>query len=283
MDIRKYSESDYNNFEQEKNEVLKKVESGVYVPSKVLKKYNLEEKFKSIREATEQSMQRGTAPFATAKTNSKENIIVPESVKEAKVFPKKSLTRLLTGDVEPSWIVGLGRMEKDNVTPMQGYKDVFVSNLEEYERKGIRFNPKRKNNPTEMASKLDLKGEDLKKVEEKGAWLIQIHPSSKLAVPSARKNEWNPEYVEGGYTGSEQREWVTPNVGLDTEARAGRVKIFKMDTNGKTVEWKFFQGKLLPNPPLAKGAKAVEGSWRHAIEQHVQMLSKNIDPPKQDN
>ena len=282
MEIRKGSDDRYNNFEQQKNEISKKIESGAYVPEKILKKYDLTEKFKSIREATEQSMQRGTAPFGQARTNSEENIIVPESVKEAKVFPKKSLTRLLTGDVKPEWIVGLGRMEKDNVTPLQGYKDVFVSNLEEYERKGIHFDPNKNNNPALMASKLDLKGDDLKKVETEGAWLIEIHPGSKLAVPSDRKSDWNPEYVEGGYTGSEQREWVTPNIGLDAEARAGRVKIFKMDQDGKTVEWKFFKGKLLPDQPLVDG-KAIEGSWRHAIDHHVQAQRKKINPPKDDS
>ncbi len=283
MKIRKDSGNEYTNFEQKKIEVEKKIESGVYVPNKVLKKYNLEEKFKSVREATEQSMQRGTAPFATAKTNSRENILIPDSIKDAKVFPKKSLTRLLTGDVKPEWIVGLGKMEKDNVTPAAGYKDVFVSNLEEYERKGINFDPKKNNNPVEMASKLDLKGDDLKKVETQGAWLIEIHPSSKLATPTSRKSEWNPEYVEGGYTKSEQREWVTPNVGLDAEVKAGRARIYKMDSKGNTVEWKFFQGKLLPNPPFVKGEKAVEGSWRHAIEQHVEAHGKKINPPKDDS
>ena len=283
MKIRTGSENDYKNFEQKKNDVFKKVESGIYVPNKVLKEYNLEEKFKSIRDATEQSMQRGTAPFASAKTNTKENIIVPESVKEAKVFPKKSLTRLLTGGVLPEWIVGLGMIEKDNITPKAGYKDVFVSNLEEYERKGIYFDKDKKNNPTEMASKLDLKGTDLNKVIQHGAWLIQIHPSSKLAIPTERKSDYNPEYVEGGYTGSEQREWVTPNIGLDKEIKAGRAKIFKMDTEGKTVEWKFFQGKLYPNPQVAKKDAAVVGSWRHAIEQHVEKLNNKINPTKEDS
>jgi len=278
MEIRKDSGNGYNNFEQKKIGVEKKIESGVYVPHKVLKKYDLQEKFKSVREATEQSMQRGTAPFGQAKTNTRENIITPDSVKDAKVFPKKSLTRLLTGDVKPEWIVGLGRMQKDKITPEEGYKDVFVSNLEEYERKGIHFDPKKSNNPVNMASKLDLKGDDLKKVEDNGAWLIEIHPSSKLATPSSRKSEWNPEYVEGGYTGSEQREWVTPNVGLDAEARAGRARIFKMDKEGKTLEWKFFQGKLLPDESLVNG-RAVEGSWRHAIDSHVQSQAKKITPP----
>lgn len=259
-----------------KEDVNKKIEDCVYIPLKVLKEYNLENKYKSIKQATQESMARETSPFAKTKPSSVEHIVAPPSIDKVRLFPKKSLTRLLTGDVKPEWITGLGRMESDKVTPAQGYKDVFVSNLEEYERKGIKFDPRKKNDPVDMAEKLDLKGGDLDKIKNQGAWLIEIHPSSKLAVPTERKSEWNPEYIEGGYTKSEQREWVTPNVGLDEEARAGRVKIFKIDNKGQTVEWKFFQGKLLPNYPINKNGVPVEGSWRHAIDQHIKEQGKKI-------
>jgi len=247
----------------------------VYVPQKVLEARGQGDKFKSIKDTTAASMLAEKTLFAKAKPASIENLEAPKGVKP-QPFPKKSLTRLLTGDVKPEWIVGLGKMKEDKVTPADGYKDCFVSSLEEYEKKGINFDSEQANDPVQMASKLDLMDSDVQKVKDHGAWLIEIHPSSKLAIPSDRKNEWNPGYVEGGYTGSGQQEWVTPNIGLDEEARAGMVKIFKMSPDGKTTEWKFFQGKMYPNTPNDVNGP-VEGSYNHAINAHIKSNKNQIN------
>ena len=242
---------------------LEKLRRGIYVPENVLKKLGLEKEFKSIKAATGHSLVQEKGPFAKAKIATKENLQAPASEKDPKPFPKSSLTRLLTGDVKAEWLVGLGKMKADKVTPAEGYKDVFASSMEAYQKKGIQFDPKKSNDPVEMAKKLDLKGDDLKKIEQNGAWLVEIHPGSKLAIPTERKSAWNPEYIEGGYTKSEQQEWVTPNVGLEKEMLAGNVRIYKMDTAGNTVEWKFFKGKLMPHE-----------EWRKAIQTHASEVSK---------
>lgn len=243
----------------------------VYVPKKVLEARGEGAKFKSIQNATIESMAEDKTLFAKAKPASIKHLTPPVGAGHVRAFPKKSLTRLLTGDVKPEWIVGLGKMKTDKKTPEEGYKDCFVSSLEEYEKKGIHFNPKKVNKPAEMAEKLDLKESDVEKIKKEGAWLLEIHPSSKLAIPTERKNEWNPEYAEGGFTVSGQQEWVTPNISIDAEARAGRIKIFKLSPEGKTVEWKFFQGKLYPHiPDNSKGP--AEGSYNQAVETHIKSL-----------
>lgn len=259
---------------KEKEIALEKLRQGIYVPLPTLKKYGLEHRFIPIAQAIQEAMKKEKTVFGKAKLVANANLTPPSSVTKVQPFPKKSLTRLITGDVKPEWLVGLGRMKEDKRTPQEGYKDVFVSSLEEYERKGIHFDPEQANDPVEMATKLDIKGTDFDKVKTHGAWLIEIHPSSKLAVPTERLNEWNPGYIEGGFTRSEQQEWVTPNVPLDQEIRAGNIKIFKIDNNGGTVEWKFFQGKLWPDYPPGSDGKLVEGSWRHAIDEHVKNARK---------
>lgn len=241
-------------------DILKKLEAGQYVPPHTLARFNKELKASGYeveqllaKNALLKAMQSGQTCFAQAKPASKEHL---KGIRQEKQpFPKTSLTRMLTGDVKPEWLVGLGRMQSNKITPAEGYKDVFVSSLEEYEKKGIHFDFDSKNDPVVMAEKLDLKKTDLKLIQNQGAWLLLIHPGSKLAIPTERKSEWNPEYVEGGYTGSDQQEWVTPNLGLDYAVRTGEIKIFKMDTEGNTVEWKFFQGKLMPVDEREKAIK----------------------------
>lgn len=259
-----------------KTEIKDKLGNKTYVPLKVLERFSLKHEFISIRHSTAESMRRETTAFGKVKPAVVENLKPPPVIEKPQPFPKESLTRMLTGDVKPEWLVGLGRMKKDQVTPEEGYKDCFVSSLGEYQRKGINFEATELNNPVDMAEKLDLKPSDTDKIRQHGAWLIEIHPSFKLAIPTERKNEWNPEYVEGGYTGSGQQEWVTPNVGLDSEARAGRIKIYKLNPDGKTIEWKFFQGKLYPNIPNDKKTGSIEGSYNFMIDTHIKSLSKNI-------
>lgn len=253
-------------------DVLKKIQSGRYVPPPLLLhfKEHLEKSGIDVdnllgKTTLVKTMRAGIASFASAKPPAKPNLGGIRKVEDRVPFPKKSLTRMVSGEVKPEWLVGLGRMEKDGITPMQGYKDVFVSSLEEYEKAGIQFDPddlEALNNPQEMAEKLDLKDDDLTKIQENGAWIILIHPGSKLAIPTERQSELNPKYTEGGYTHSDQQEWVTPNIGLDEAVRSGQVRIFKVDLEGKKVEWKFFKGQLLPKDEFHK-----------AINEHVRSVS----------
>lgn len=250
---------------------LNKLEQGKYIPPHLLKKHENElrrlgydVKEFSGKATLTKAMRVGESSFAPAKPANFENL---QGIRRKKQpFPKKSLTRMITGDIPPERFVGLGRMKEDKVTPAEGYKDVFVSSLEEYEKKGIDFSSDSKNDPANMAEKLDLKGDDLAKIKNQGAWLILIEPGSKLAIPTERKSEWNPGYVEGGYTGSEQQEWVTPNIGLDSAVRAREARIFKMGVDGKTVEWKFFQGKLMP-----------QDEWRKEVDGHVSLAVKRYN------
>lgn len=242
--------------------VRKKLAEKKYVPPGILKELGLDNEIYSAKWRLLNAMQKGESCFAKAKPAKLEHLAGIRLPEKKQPYPKKSLTRMLTGDVPPQFLVGLGRMQADKVTPFEGYKDVFVSSLEEYEKKGIFFDPHSENNAKEMAKKLDLLDTDVKKIEQSGAWLIQIHPGSKLAIPTERKNEWNPGFIEGGYTGSDQQEWVTPNLGLDSEVRAGNIRIYKMDSNGKTQEWKFFQEKLMPLD-----------EWKKTIESHVAKVS----------
>jgi hypothetical protein len=246
----------------------RRLDEGFYIPPKILQQlqqeYGIDANLHSGKASLAQMMSKGESCFQTAKPANVDNLVSSTRNKgEKQAFPKSSLTRMLSGDVKPEWIVGLGRMESDKSTPASGYKDVFVSSLEEYQKKGINFDPTEANDPGNMAEKLDLKDDDLQKIKQQGAWLILLNPGTKLAIPSQRKNEWNPGYVEGGYTGSNQQEWVTPNVALDGAMRAGQAKIFKMDSEGVTTEWKFFQGKLLP-----------KDEWKKAIDNHVTKVSQ---------
>ncbi len=278
-----------------------KIKSGTYVPFSILKSFGMKNQFKSIKDSTTQSMSGRDTLFAEAKPASRKNLKAPDSVNKPQAFPKSSLTRFLTGDTKPEWIAGIGVMAKTNLTEQQRTipeeqkmqhgivgseqlkpkdasewsdpKDCFVSSLEEYERAGMPFNGNGANDPVLMGKGLHLDDYNQKKVEKDGAWLIEIHPSSKLAIPTERKHEkFNEGYVEGGYTSKGQQEWVTPNVPIEPEARANRAKIFKIDVQGGTVEWKFFQGKLLPDHPNS-GGKCVPGSYNHAINEHISKVA----------
>lgn len=147
-------------------------------------------------------------------------------------------------------------MQKDpddpsKLVPAEGYKDVFVSSVQELEKVGVflrlpnEHKSKTYNKAVKIALKLDLKDEDLLKVKAHGIWLMTIHPGSKLAIPTKRKSEHNPHYLEGGVTASGQREWVTPNVVLEQEVLAGIIHIYKVSTNDETEEWKFWRGRLV--------------------------------------
>lgn len=266
-DSKDHSVSDLKKDSARLEAVKRKLSEGKYVAPGILREVGLDTNVYSGKNAQNRAMEKGESCFAQAKSANQENLRDIRPAKEKQPFPKSSLTRMLTGDVKPEWLVGLGRMQADKVTPADGYKDVFVSSLEEYERKGIHFDRNIANDPANMAEKLDLKGADLEKIQNHGAWLLQIHPGSNLAIPTKRESEWNPGYVEGGYTGSNQQEWVTPNIGLDENARAGLVKIYKMDTQGKTVEWKFFKGKLMP-----------VDEWQKAIQKHVDTIAQRHMP-----
>lgn len=254
--------TDLKKEEAQLDEYRKKHQEGKYVPPHIAKQLGIYGT-SSNKIKLQEAMAKGESCFAKgAKPAKMENLGGIRPAKEKQPFPKSSLTRMISGDVRPEWLTGLGRMQADKVTPAAGYKDVFVSSIEEYEKKGIHFDPVGSNDAGTMAEKLDLKGDDLAKIQSEGAWLIQIHPGSKLAVPTERKNEWNPGYVEGGYTGSNQQEWVTPNVGLDQAVRSGQAKIFKIDNEGNTVQWKFFKGDLLP-----------QDKWEKAIQDHVSSVA----------
>lgn len=203
----------------------------------------------SVDYSIEKTLAAGTKSFGSAKPVDAKHLNPKEISREKKAFPSSSLVRFLTGDVLPEWIQGLGRMKQGKhgrLTPAQGYTDTFVTCLDEIKRMGGDFDPKGSNNPMDLAEKLDLKSDDVDKIKGHGAWMILIHPGSLIAIPTKRKSEWNPEYVEGGYTKSGMQEWVTKNVPIEKEACAGNVQIFKMQPNGETEEWKFFKGKLMP-------------------------------------
>jgi hypothetical protein len=250
---------------------------GVYIPKKVLEIHGKSDSFKSIQTATSESLLSGATAFAKAKSPSITNLQPPKDILEPKAVPKKWLTRLLTGNVKPEWIVGLGKMKADKITPEEGYKDCFVSSLEEYEKKGIHFDSHKINDPAEMAKRLDLLPSDIELIKKDGVWLILIYPGFKVAIPTDRKSEWNKEYVEGGYTQSGQQEWVIPNIATDYESRAKNIKIFKISPKGETVEWKFFMGTLYPDIPDDIGGAPVKGSYNHAIDAYIKTLPKKTD------
>lgn len=280
-----------------------KLAKGIYVPLNLLKEAGIDPaKFISVKSATEESLAAGKTRFGKAKLNTEENVKHPAG-DVPRLFPAKSLTRLLTGDVKPEWLLGIGMMNSTplrdddkripeeqkhrhhivgekklapKVTEWGDYTDVFVTNLEEYESKGIRFDPSMKNNCVDMAEKLALSPTDLAKIKKDGAWLVLMDPSIPVAVPTERGGAANPGFIEGGYTADGNREWVSPNIPLDAEVRSGRIKIFKMDTAGNTVQWKFFKGTLYPDSPKSADGKSPEGSWAHAIEMHTSSVATKM-------
>lgn len=209
-----------------------------------------------LKKAAEKALEDGNTRFDKAKLPIFSSLSPELREKVTHPLPKTDLTRVLTGDVPPHFIQGLGRMQVDpddptKLIPADGYKDVFVSSMGEYEKVGIFLQlPTSKenitlNDPVDIAEKLDLKDEDIAKVRRNGIWLIILHPGLKLAIPTQRKSEWNPYYVEGGATASGQREWVTPNIPIEKEARAGNIHIYKISPDRQTEEWKFWNGRLI--------------------------------------
>lgn len=292
---------DYNGHSVEYKKITDKLDKRLYVPLQVLQKYGLEDRFTSVKSATADSLKNKSSPFGSAKFNTSENVSNINPKESTRLFPEKSLTRLMTS-VPSEWLQGFGIMKKEELSEAEkqipeeqkmahdivgsnkvkpsisqwgDYTDTFVSDLVEYEKKGIHFDPSSKNDPLAMATKLALKEDDLQKIEKEGAWLLLISPGVSVAAPSGRLSEANPGYVEGGYTADGNREWVTPNKPLEPEMRAGRAKIFKMDSEGNTIEWKFFRGKLLPNSPKGADGRSPEGSWSRTIEEYSNKVAAN--------
>lgn len=205
----------------------------------------------AFSEIVDEALLTGKSPFNAVK--------LPKATKGSKpLWPQENLVRILTGDVKPEWLQGLGRINSDGKFSKE-YKDVFCSSIEEYRKKDIDLTHDLNQPPEILALALDLKEEDLAKMKTHGAWMIEVHPGSLIAIPTRRKNEWNPEFIEGGLTKSGQREWVTPNRLLNDPKN---IKIYKIDPKGETIEWKFFQKKLMPID-----------QWNRAIKNYVEKIS----------
>lgn len=181
--------------------------------------------------------------------------------KDIPAFPDTPLVRILTGDIKPEWIMGLGKMtlsESGRKEYADGYKDTFVSCVSEYQKMGIDISPGELNSTVfdfEKASRvLDLSPLDVAKIKDNGIWIIYINPGCRIATPTECQSEWNPHYEEGGKTKSGMREWVTPNVAIEEEARARNIQIFKVDKNGHSKEWRYssISHRLVPRDQWEK-------------------------------
>ncbi len=169
--------------------------------------------------------------------------------KDQTAWPSSWLTRLMTGDVPADQIKGLGKMEatKWGCKPADGCKDVFVSSLKEYEKRGILFNPNGNNDAIVFAEALNLSENIKRRMKVHGCWLLLIHPGTKVGIPTLRGGKDSNQYFEeGGYTADGLREWVIPNTPIFKAERAGEVRVYRINTDGKTVQYKAFKDKLLP-------------------------------------
>lgn len=249
----------------------------------------------SISGHQSKKQESGEGHFEKSKLLKSEALHAPKEIAESSPFPQSPLVRVLTGDVPAEFLEGLGRWKNRENIPKELLpklpkhrarkamgKDVFVTAMDEIAKKtGKKFDPKEKNDPIELSKALDLGDAEVEKVKGHGLWLFQIHPGSKLAIPTGRLDDaGNKYYKEGGFTASGMQEWVTVNVRLEDEARRGNIKIYKINSEGTATEWRFFQGKLYPIDELER---AIESAIQKPLDK-AQAPEKDIAPqsPKKD-
>jgi hypothetical protein len=182
-----------------------------------------------------------------------ENLYPPTPGEPVRVLPNVFMTRFLSGDVRPEWIVGLGRFDTAHHRPAEGYKDVFVSDLVEYERVGIHWDPKGRNDPVEFATKLSLSDELMGTIRRDGAWLLLVPAAGAALIPTDRHNPtYNAHYREGGFTQNGMQEWVTRNIEIAPGRKPDNVEVYRLLPGGETIRYIMFRGNLVPESQLSE-------------------------------